>query len=106
MPLIAHETTQQTGLLHKEGTVSLGRAPNSTGSGSLFFICLGDQPSLDHGGTRYKDGEGFAAFGKVVKGMDVVRRIQRMKTKEASSENPYAQQALVTPVEILRAYRK
>jgi peptidyl-prolyl cis-trans isomerase A (cyclophilin A) len=48
--------------------------PNS--ATSEFFICIGDQPSLDYGGKRNPDGQGFAAFGKVIKGMDVVRKIQ------------------------------
>ena len=43
---------------------------------SDFFICIGDQPSLDQGGLRNPDGQGFAAFGRVVSGMDVVRAIQ------------------------------
>ena len=49
---------------------------------SEFFICIGDQPSLDFGGRRNGDGIGFAAFGKVVKGMDVVRKIQTLPAKE------------------------
>ena len=44
---------------------------------SDFFICIGDQPELDFGGKRNPDGQGFAAFGRVVKGMDVVRTIQK-----------------------------
>ena len=43
---------------------------------SDFFICVTDQPSLDFGGQRNPDGQGFAAFGRVLKGMNVVRRIQ------------------------------
>jgi peptidyl-prolyl cis-trans isomerase A (cyclophilin A) len=42
---------------------------------SEFFVCVGDQPELDEGGRRNPDGQGFAAFGRVVRGMDVVRRI-------------------------------
>ena len=106
LPLIEHESTQQTGILHRDGTVSLGRAPDSTGSGSLFFICIGDQPSLDYGGARNPDGQGFAAFGQVTKGMDVVRRIQGMNTQDASAEQAYQQQQLLEPVSIIKAYRK
>ena len=106
LPLIGHETTRQTGLLHKDGTVSLARGKDSSGSGSTFFICIGDQPTLDYGGTRYLDGRGFAAFGTVIQGMDIVRRIQRMKTHAPATDNPYTQQRLVKPVTILRAYRK
>ncbi len=43
---------------------------------SEFFICVGAQPELDYGGARNPDGQGFAAFGRVTDGMDVVRAIQ------------------------------
>jgi len=77
IPTIIHETTRQTGLLHTDGVISMAR--NEPGSASTeFFICIGDQPSLDFGGDRNPDGQGFAAFGKVVKGMDVVRAIQQL----------------------------
>jgi len=72
---IEHETTARTGVLHKNGTVSMARAEPGTAS-SEFFICIGDQPELDYGGKRNSDGQGFAAFGQVVAGMDVVRKIQ------------------------------
>ena len=75
LPPIAHETTEQTGILHKEGTISMARLEPGTAS-SEFFICIGDQPELDFGGDRNPDGQGFAAFGRVVEGMDVVREIQ------------------------------
>lgn len=72
------ETTKQTGLLHKNGTLSMARSgPNS--ATSEFFICTGDQPALDYGGARNPDGQGFAAFGKVTAGMDVVKNIQAQK---------------------------
>jgi len=73
-PVIAHETTQQTGIRHQDGTISMARNEPGTAS-TEFFICVGDQPSLDFGGERNPDGEGFAAFGRVVSGMDVVRKI-------------------------------
>ncbi|MCI0477218.1 MAG: peptidylprolyl isomerase [Anaerolineales bacterium] len=77
LPPIAHETTQVTGLVHTDGTVSMARrAPGS--ASSEFFICIGDQPELDFGGKRNPDGQGFAAFGRVVSGMDVVRTIQQL----------------------------
>lgn len=71
------ETTQQTGLLHTNGTISMARGKPATATSS-FFICINDQPSLDHGGKRNRDGQGFAAFGKVIKGMDVVKKIQQL----------------------------
>jgi len=84
------ETTKQTGLLHKNGTLSMARSgPNS--ATSEFFICINDQPALDYGGARNPDGKGFAAFGRVTKGMDVVRKIQAQKDTS---------QYLVTPVKI------
>ena len=78
---IAHETTQQTGILHKDGVISMARYGPGTAT-SEFFICVGDQPSLDFGGRRNGDGVGFAAFGKVIEGMDVVRKIQTLPAKE------------------------
>lgn len=77
-PTIKHETTKETRILHKDGTISMARGPVGTAS-SEFFICIGEQPELDFGGKRNPDGQGFAAFGKVIKGMDVVREIQRQK---------------------------
>jgi peptidyl-prolyl cis-trans isomerase A (cyclophilin A) len=74
---IEHETTQKTGVLHLDGTISMAR--NKPGSAaSEFFICIGDQPELDFGGRRNPDGQGFAAFGKVVMGMDVVKKIHQL----------------------------
>lgn len=74
-PPVPLERTRDTGLSHKDGTVSLARAGVDTAT-DHFFICIGDQPALDYGGARNPDGQGFAAFGRVVSGMDVVRKIQ------------------------------
>lgn len=72
--VIAHETTAMTGLTHLKGTVSLARfAPGAVYHS--FFICLRDEPALDFGGARHPDGQGFAAFGRVAAGFDVVQRI-------------------------------
>ncbi|MEO8806412.1 MAG: peptidylprolyl isomerase [Burkholderiaceae bacterium] len=76
LPPIEHETTQQTGLLHRDGTVSMARSVPGTAAAE-FFICIGDQPELDFGGRRNPDGQGFAAFGQVVGGMAVVQAIYR-----------------------------
>lgn len=78
---IKHETTRETRILHKDGILSMARAAPGTAS-SEFFICIGDQPELDFGGQRNSDGQGFATFGKVIKGMSIVREIQNMKDKE------------------------
>ena len=57
-------------------------ARNEPGSASSeFFICIGDQPELDFGGKRNPDGQGFAAFGKVIRGIDIVRKIQNQPAK-------------------------
>jgi len=74
IPGIPHEPTNQTKILHKDGTISLARQAVGTAN-TEFFICVGDQPGLDYGGANNADGQGYAAFGKVVKGMNVVRSI-------------------------------
>jgi peptidyl-prolyl cis-trans isomerase A (cyclophilin A) len=71
---IALERTRDTGLHHVDGTISMARDGPDTAQDE-FFICVGDQPQLDFGGRRNPDGQGFAAFGRVVKGMDVVQKI-------------------------------
>jgi peptidyl-prolyl cis-trans isomerase A (cyclophilin A) len=63
---------------------------------SEFFICIGEQPSLDAGGARNPDGQGFAAFGRVVRGMDVVRKIQAAPAKG---------ETLTPPIRIVHARR-
>ncbi len=71
------ETTKQSGLHHISGTISMARGKPATATSS-FFICINDQPALDYGGKRNKDGQGFAAFGKVIRGMEVVKKIQQL----------------------------
>jgi peptidyl-prolyl cis-trans isomerase A (cyclophilin A) len=93
-PAITHETTKMTGLSHKDGTISMARAGPGTAACS-FFICIGRQPELDYGGRRNPDGQGFAAFGRVVKGMDVVRRIQKMNQDRQFLKNPVAITSLI-----------
>ena len=72
---IEHESTKFTGLSHIDGTLSMARTGVGTAT-TEFFICIGDQTSLDAGRSGTKDSLGFAAFGKVVHGMDIVRSIQ------------------------------
>jgi len=74
---IIHETTDITGIKHLDGTLSMARDKPGSAS-SEFFICINNQPELDFGGKRNPDGQGFAAFGKVVKGIDIVRKIQKL----------------------------
>lgn len=103
-PAIELETTKQTGVKHLDGTLSMARNGLVTATSS-FFICVGSQPSLDFGGKRVGDGMGFAAFGRVVKGMDVVRRINEIKQAKAE-EDPYLKgQMLAHPVVIRSAKR-
>jgi peptidyl-prolyl cis-trans isomerase A (cyclophilin A) len=92
---IVLETTKQTGILHQNGTLSMARdKPNS--ATSSFFICINDQPELDFAGRRNPDEQGFAAFGRVTKGMKVARKIQAQKDKD---------QYLVKPVKIISIWR-
>jgi len=77
---IALERTTVSGLRHLAGVISMARDGPDTAT-SDFFICVTDQPSLDFGGARNPDGQGFAAFGHVVSGMPVVRRIQRSRAR-------------------------
>ena len=77
-PPIALERTRDTVLRHLAGTVSMARDGPDTATSS-FFIVTQDTPSLDYGGARNPDGQGFAAFGSVIEGLDVARRIQGMQ---------------------------
>ena len=85
---IAIERTRDTGLRHKDGTLSMARDGPDTATSDIF-ICIGDQPELDFGGRRNPDGQGFAAFGRVVKGMDVVRKIQAARPRPDSSHRRF-----------------
>jgi len=95
-PAIPLERTSVTGLRHTDGAVSMARGQADSAT-SGWFICINDQPSLDFGGARNPDGQGFAAFGRVVQGMDVVRAIQRAPNTEA--------QVLTPAIKILKASR-
>ena len=74
---IAHETTDFTGIKHTNGIISMARNEPGTAS-TEFFICIGDQASLDYNGYRNPDRQGFSTFGQVIRGMDVVRAIQAL----------------------------
>jgi peptidyl-prolyl cis-trans isomerase A (cyclophilin A) len=95
-PAIKLERTRDTKLLHKDGTISMARDGPDTAT-SDFFICIGDQPELDFGGKRNPDGQGFAAFGRVVKGMEIVKKIQSSKAED---------QTLKPPISIIKITRK
>ena len=95
-PPIALERTSMTGLRHTSGAISMARGQADSAT-SGWFICINDQPSLDFGGARNPDGQGFAAFGRVVQGMDVVKAIQRAPNTDA--------QRLTPPIKIVKAAR-
>lgn len=103
MPPIAHETTAKTGLRHTDGVLSWARDKPGT-AGSEFFISLGDNPSLDFKGARNPDGQGFATFGRVVRGMEVVRAIDALKDPVAKSDFMPGQE-LAHPVAITAVRR-
>lgn len=83
IPGIPHETTEQTKILHKDGTISLARLEPGTAN-TEFFICIGDQPGFNYGGANNPDGQGYAAFGKVVKGMQVIQKIYNAPEDEGT----------------------
>ncbi|MER3443969.1 MAG: peptidylprolyl isomerase [Meiothermus sp.] len=91
LPPVEHEATDRTGLTHRDGTISMGRLEPGTAA-SEFFFCIGDQPELDRGGHRNPDGQGFAAFGQAIEGLEVLRAIYRQ---------PSVGQYLDPPVPIL-----
>ena len=100
---IALERTTVTNIPHKNGVVSMARGtPDSATSG--WFICVNDQPSLDFGGMRNPDGQGFGAFGRVVSGMDIVRKIQAAPSSADRKTNTEAQR-LTPAIKILKVAR-
>ncbi len=92
------ERTSVTTLTHVDGAISMARGNTADSGSSDFFLCVGPQPSLDFGGARAADGQGFAAFGRVTRGMEVVRKIQAARTNE--------REQLLAPVMIVRVSRK
>jgi len=103
-PPIAHETTADTGLLHLDGAVSMAHAGVGTASTELF-ICIGDQPALDFGATRNPDGQGFAVFGRVVNGLDVVKAIHAQPAETPTESAYMAGQILEESVAIISIRR-
>jgi len=97
-PSIPMESTTTTGLKHLNGTLSMARSGPDTATSS-FSIVINDQPEMDFGGKRNADGQGFAVFGKVVDGMDVVKKIQASPTAAGTER-------LDPAIKVLKAYRK
>jgi peptidyl-prolyl cis-trans isomerase A (cyclophilin A) len=104
-PPIPMERTSVTGLKHVNGALSMARSGPDSATAS-FSIPIGDQPEMDFGGKRNADGQGFAVFGRVVAGMDVVRKIQASPTAPAGQRRAYGTETLDPPIKVLRAYRK
>lgn len=89
IPGIPHESTGKTGVKHKDGVISVARLAPGT-AGSEFFICIDDQPGLDEGGENVEDKLGYAAFGKVIKGMNIVRKIYMQNDRNQYLDPPVA----------------
>jgi peptidyl-prolyl cis-trans isomerase A (cyclophilin A) len=102
---VNHESTAVTRLAHVDGVLSLARREPGTGTPGEFFICLGDQPSLDFGGLRKPDGQGFAAFGQVAAGMEIVRRIHKQQTL-AEAPHPYMKGQIIAEPIVIRWVRR
>lgn len=103
-PPIALERTNVTGLKHLAGTLSMARSAAADSASSDFFVCITDTPELDYGGHRNADGQGFAAFARVVAGMDVVRKIQASPIDETAQGR--ARETLTPAIKIVKMYRK
>ena len=104
-PPIPLERTSVTGLTHKDGAISMARGGADTATAS-FFVAIGEQHELDFGGKRNADGQGFAAFGRVVEGMDVVRKIQAAPTQPAGGRGAFGTETLSPPITVTRAFRR
>jgi peptidyl-prolyl cis-trans isomerase A (cyclophilin A) len=98
------ERTTVTGLKHVDGALSMARSGPDTARAS-FSIMIGDQPSLDFAGARNADGQGFAVFGRVVVGMDVVKKIHQSPTRTNGGRGGYGTETLDPPITIVRAHR-
>lgn len=103
---IAHETTKMTGLRNKAGSVAIAREEPGTGSAAFFFINIDDNDFLNEGGERNPDGQGYAVFGQVVSGMDVIKKIQARDVARESDDERTQGQFLKEPVIISKAFRK
>ena len=104
LPPIAHEPTTQTGLGHIDGAVSMARYAPGTATGD-FFVSVGPTPSYDAGRSFSVDPDGFAVFGRVVQGMDVVRAILAAPTSPTEGEGFMRGQMLEPKITILQAWR-
>ena len=101
---IAHEPTTKTGLSHTDGVISMGRTNPGTAT-SDFFIVLGDMTYMDANPKQPGDNLGFAAFGKVVEGMDTARKILAEPTSQTAGVGVMKGEMLAKPVKIISARR-
>jgi peptidyl-prolyl cis-trans isomerase A (cyclophilin A) len=104
LPPIAHEPTSKTGVKHLDGTISMAREKPGSATGD-FFITVGPAPTLDANPKDKTDHLGYAAFGHVVQGMDVVRKILAMRTVPQTGEGATKSQMLAEQVKIIAARR-
>lgn len=104
LPPIKHEPTTQTGVKHLNGAISVARLAPGTARGE-FTISVGDQPSLDADPSKPGDNLGYAAFGKVVEGMDVVWKILDAPTSPTAGEGVMKGQMLEPKVRVLKVTR-
>jgi peptidyl-prolyl cis-trans isomerase A (cyclophilin A) len=104
LPPIAHEPTSKTGLSHTDGAISMARLAPGTAS-SEFFITIGAVTSLDAQPSGTGDTAGFAVFGRVVEGMDVVKKILSAPTSPTLGDGVMKGQMIAAPVKILTARR-
>ncbi len=87
-PGIPLETTKQTGILHKEGVISLARNTDPNSGNTEFFICMDDEPDYDYGGDASPDKQGYVTFGKVIDGMKYVKQIHDQPDFETNFRPP------------------
>lgn len=99
-PSLLHESTAVTGLQHRRGTISLARFEPGAVYHS-FFLCGRDEPSLDFGGGRQPDGQGFPAFGGVISGFDVLDRL----FDAAEMRERLSREILIERIELLEGFQ-
>lgn len=104
LPKIAHEPTTKTGLSHTDGAISMARGAPGSADGD-FFITIGALDSLNADPSKPGDNLGFAVFGRVVEGMETVRKIMNAPTSPTLGEGVMKGQMIASPVRILTARR-
>lgn len=101
-PPIAHEPTSKTGLTHGDGTISMARAAPGSAVAD-WFVMIGASPAMDANPAAPGDNLGFAAFGRVVEGMEIIRQIQTAPTDPTQGEGVMKGQMIAKPVKVLTA---